>query len=319
MNERTVDVVVTGAGPNGLMVACELALAGVRPVVLERLLEPSAEPKANGLVGQVIRTLDIRGLYHEIGGAPGPPQSMYAWLFASMQVPFAGVADNPMFAFPISQPRLVRLLNHRARRLGVEVRWGHELAGVDIRSDGVALTVTSPDGTYDLDAGYLVGADGGRSEVRKNAGIGFPGTTSATVARLAHVYLPDETRTGDGAIDIAGFGRLPFGHNRLDNGGVILFELEPNRPMLGTIEFGDAPEDDADDSAAPMSLQELRDSLKRVLGVDVPFEPPRGPGPHALRRIDGQNTRQADRYRAGNTSCSSGTPHTCILRWADQA
>ena len=48
------DVVIAGAGPNGLMLACELALAGVRPVVLERDPGPTSEPKANGLVGQVI-------------------------------------------------------------------------------------------------------------------------------------------------------------------------------------------------------------------------------------------------------------------------
>ncbi len=315
MSENRVDVVVSGAGPNGLMVACELALAGLRPVVLERLPQPSAEPKANGLVGQTIRTLDIRGLYHEFGGQPGPPQSMYAWIFAGMQVPLFGVTDNPMFGLPISQPRLVRLLNDRAGRLGVDVRWGHELAGMDVRADGAVLTVTSPGGTYDLDAAYLVGADGGRSEVRKNLGIGFPGTTSATVTRIAHVYLPDDIRTDDGAaIDIPGFGRLPFGHNRLENGGVIVFGIEPDRPLVGSIEFGDGPADDADDAddavdSAPMSLPELRDSLKRVLGVDLPFEPPRGPGPHALRRINGQNTRQADRYRAGNVFLVGDAAH----------
>jgi 2-polyprenyl-6-methoxyphenol hydroxylase-like FAD-dependent oxidoreductase len=222
-----------------------------------------------------------------------------------MQVRFGGVTDNPMFALPIQQPRLVRLLNDRARRLGVDVRWGHELAAMDVRSGGVVLTVASPDGTYELDATYLVGADGGRSEVRKNVGIGFPGTTSATVARIAHVYLPDELRTGDGAIEVPGFGRLSFGHNRLDNGGAIYFELEPGRPLIGTIEYGDVPEDDA----TPMSLPELRESLKRVLGVDLPLEPPRGPGPHALRRIAGQNTRQADRYRVGNVLLVGDAAH----------
>ena len=61
MPENYADVVVSGAGPNGLMVACELALAGVRPIVLERLPEPSDEPKANGLVGQVVRALTSAG------------------------------------------------------------------------------------------------------------------------------------------------------------------------------------------------------------------------------------------------------------------
>ena len=68
-----MNVIISGAGPNGLMLACELALAGVRPVVLERLPEPSNEPKANGLVGEVVRLVDHRGLYEALAGRPGPP------------------------------------------------------------------------------------------------------------------------------------------------------------------------------------------------------------------------------------------------------
>jgi 2-polyprenyl-6-methoxyphenol hydroxylase-like FAD-dependent oxidoreductase len=68
-----VDVVVAGAGPNGLMLACELALAGVRPVVIDLLPAPSTEPKANGLVGQVIRLLDMRGLFQEFSRSDEPP------------------------------------------------------------------------------------------------------------------------------------------------------------------------------------------------------------------------------------------------------
>jgi 2-polyprenyl-6-methoxyphenol hydroxylase-like FAD-dependent oxidoreductase len=71
------DVVISGAGPNGLMLACELALAGVRPVMLEQLPGPSTEPKANGLVGQVVRLLDMRGLYREFSGLDEPPQPLY--------------------------------------------------------------------------------------------------------------------------------------------------------------------------------------------------------------------------------------------------
>ena len=73
MSETRVPVVISGAGPNGLMVACELALAGVRPMVLERLPAPSDEPKANGMVGQVIRMLDMRGLYRRFTGSDDPP------------------------------------------------------------------------------------------------------------------------------------------------------------------------------------------------------------------------------------------------------
>ena len=68
-----IDVVIAGAGPNGLMLACELALAGVRPLVLERLSEPTTEQRANGLVGQVVRMLDRRGLHERLTGTADPP------------------------------------------------------------------------------------------------------------------------------------------------------------------------------------------------------------------------------------------------------
>src|SRR5918994_5470503 len=115
MTGEQADVVISGAGPNGLMLACELALAGVRPVVLDRLPGPSDEPKANGLVGQVIRQLDMRGLYHLFGGEAGPPQPAYGWMFAAMSLSFLNVGDNPMYSLLLPQPRLVRLLEKRAR------------------------------------------------------------------------------------------------------------------------------------------------------------------------------------------------------------
>jgi 2-polyprenyl-6-methoxyphenol hydroxylase-like FAD-dependent oxidoreductase len=299
------DVVIAGAGPNGLMLACELALAGVRPVVLDTLPGPSDEPKANGLVGQVIRQLDMRGLYQTIGGVEGPPEPLYEWFFAAMPFNVAGIADNPMRALLIQQPRLVRLLEKRARDLGVDVRWGHQLTGVGSESGRVTVAVSTPERTYDVDATYLVGADGGRSVVRKSVGIDFPGSTSDTVARIAHVHMPDELRTAEGGYAIPGHGPLRFGHTRLDNGGFIFAQFSADRAMLGTIEFGRQP----GLADTPVTLDEVRESAKRVLGVDVPVEAPRGPGPHALRRIDGQNSRQADRYRAGNVLLLGDAAH----------
>lgn len=303
MADENADIVIAGAGPNGLMLACELALTGIRPVVLDGLPGPSSEPKANGLVGQVVRMLDMRGLYREFTGDPDPPQPVYGWIFAAMTLNFVGMPDNPMYALAIQQPRVVRLLEKRARDLGVDLRWGHELTALRQEPNSVALTVSSPEREYRIAAGHLVGADGGRSLVRKSVGIDFPGYTSRTVGRLAHVHIPDGLRRPDGGIDVPGFGRIAFGHTRLDRGGLIYAEFEPGRSLFGTIEFGPPVED------RPMSLAELRESARRVLGVDLPFEEPKGPGPHALRRINGQNTRLAENYRDGRVLLLGDAAH----------
>ncbi|PXX56609.1 2-polyprenyl-6-methoxyphenol hydroxylase-like FAD-dependent oxidoreductase [Nocardia tenerifensis] len=305
MPENSVDVVISGAGPNGLMLAGELALAGVRAIVLDALPAPSAEPKANGLVGQVVRLLDMRGLYHEFGGAPGAPQPLPAYFFSGLPLTFDGLADNPMFAFGIPQPKLVRSLEKWVVGLGVDVRWGHEVAGLTQHDGGVEVAVAGSE-NYRLDARYLVGADGGKSFVRKAVGIEFPGHTATdSISRMGHVWLPDELRTGDGGLDIPGFGRVPFGHNRLERGGFVFAELEPGRPLVASMEFGV----EAVPEGTPMTFEELRAGVRRVLGVDLPMEPPRGPGPHALRRIDNQNTRQAERYSQGNVFLLGDAAH----------
>ena len=305
MTVETADVVISGAGPNGLMLACELALSGVRPVVLDKLPGPSDESKANGLVGQVVRHLDMRDLYHTFGGDDGPPKPAYGWMFAGVSLNFLGIEDNPMYALLIQQPRVVRLLEKRACDLGVDIRWGHELAAMRAGDDTVTLTVATPGRTYRLDACYLVGADGGRSTVRKASGIGFPGHTSPIVSRIAHVYLPEELLMPGRGYEIPGFGLLPFGHNRFEDGTVIAFPLEPDRPLLGTIEYGWI----LGSAYGPMMLDELRDSLRRIIGVDVPLEAPRKPGPHALRRLEGINSRQADRYRVGRVLLLGDAAH----------
>lgn len=298
-------VVIVGAGPNGLMLACELALAGVQPVVLDRLPGPSDEPKANGLVGQVIRQLDMRGLYQSFGGGDEPPQPAYGWMFAGLSLSFLGLDDNPMYALLLPQPRLVRLLEKRARDLGVDIRWGNELTDFDADVDGVRLTVRTGDQPYELTAGYLVGADGARSMVRKNLGVGFAGHTSAVVSRLAHVHMPDDLLVPGSGYDLPGFGLLRFGQNRFETGTIMVFSMEPDRPLIGTIEYGWT----VGSAEGPMSLGELNGSVRRIIGVDVPLEAPRKPGAHALRRLDGINTRQADRYRVGRVLLVGDAAH----------
>src|SRR5689334_23133414 len=92
------DVVIAGAGPNGLMLACELGLAGVRPLVLERLPGPSDEPKANGLVGQVVQLVDRRGLYERLAGQPGPPRpNPVAFMFAALPLDLSRLEHSPLY------------------------------------------------------------------------------------------------------------------------------------------------------------------------------------------------------------------------------
>ncbi|MDR7167113.1 2-polyprenyl-6-methoxyphenol hydroxylase-like FAD-dependent oxidoreductase [Nocardia kruczakiae] len=299
MSENMCGVLISGAGPNGLMLVCELALGGVTAFVLEKLPAPSTEPKANGLVGQVVRLLDMRGLYRPAAGddAPAIPPPLPGYSFSGLPLDLAELANNPLYGLPIPQPRLVALLAARARELGVTVRWGHDLRDLEAHGDHVVATVDGPDGDYRIQTRYLVAADGGKSAVRKLVGIDFPGYTVADrITRFGHATVPDRLRTPEGGLEIPGAGRFHFGHNRVDNGMFIFAELTPGRPIIGVSEYGTdrVPAEDQ-----PMTFAELRESVERVLGAEVPIEPPTGTGPHALRRTVGQNTRLAERYRDG--------------------
>ncbi|MEU1204225.1 FAD-dependent monooxygenase [Nocardia sp. NPDC005825] len=296
--ENLADIVIAGAGPNGLMLACELALTGLRPIVLDRLPAPSLEPKANGLAGQVARVLDMRGLHGAFTGNPGPPVPVPQYLFGGMRLDLTAVQPNPVHLVLKPQPEMVRILTERAIDLGVDLRWGHELTDLEPADDRVTVSISAPDGFYRISTRFLVGADGGKSLVRKRTGIDFPGITSdAHVARVGHATIPDEFHVPGGGIDIPGVGRFGTGHHRLERGVFVFAELQPGRPLIGTVEFqgGERFSD-----TTPMTFDELRDSVERVLGTPWPITPPTGPGPHNLRRTVGQNTRVAQHYRRGN-------------------
>src|ERR1700754_1684414 len=153
------DVVIAGAGPNGLMLAAELRLAGITPIVLERLPERSAIPRANGLTGQVVRMLDRRGLYERLSGTPGPPQPAPGFVFGAMPLRLDVLEENPMYLLHTPQARIEEVLQEHALELGAEIRRGHELLGFAQDDDGVTVEISGPDGPYSLRARYLVGAD----------------------------------------------------------------------------------------------------------------------------------------------------------------
>jgi 2-polyprenyl-6-methoxyphenol hydroxylase-like FAD-dependent oxidoreductase len=287
------DVVIAGGGPNGLMLACELALAGIRPIVLEKLTEPRTEQRANGLVGQIVPMIDRRGLFERLSGTAGPPRPAPHFMFAAFPIPFGDLADNPVYTLLVPQQKLEEALATRAAELGAEVRHGHELVGLSQSDDAVTVHIDGPAGRTTLGARYLVGADGGHSPTRKLAGIGFPGITNdRTVGRAAHVRVRDNFRDPDtGGLTVPGYGVIPpFVHTRTER-GIVSFAPFPHGPVLLHV----SERADVDDSQ-PMTFDELHAAFGRVVGADAPIE--ELPTPGMMRRVVGGNTRLAERYRA---------------------
>ena len=312
------DVVIAGAGPNGLMLACELALAGIRPIVLDPLPGPNPEPRANGVTGQGVRILDHRGLYSVLTGTDDPPQPSPWAMFAALTLDLAGTADTQNYIVAVQQPRLVQVLAQRTREHDIDIRWGHRLADFDQDAqdaDGVTVHVAGPDGDYELAAKYLVGADGGTSQTRKLAGIDFPGMTSHdAVARMAFgIAPPDEwVDPVTGALDIPGWGRVPPMPFYRAERGVFACRRLGGRAMLITLELDRSAQEeraDDDDDETPVSLPEIEASVKRVLGADVPLRPISPDAPLDLRRFYGINSRIASRYKSGRVILVGDAAH----------
>jgi 2-polyprenyl-6-methoxyphenol hydroxylase-like FAD-dependent oxidoreductase len=296
-----IDVIIVGAGPTGLMLANELRLAGVRPLVLERRPQRRDTPKAGGLGGQILQLLRYRGLLERFEAACTDPVPAPRFPFGGVHLDLTHLADPPMHALPLPQPLLERLLDERAGELGVDVRRGHEVTGVSQDDAAVTVDVRGPDGPYRMSARYLAGCDGARSRIRDRAGIGFPGTTYPEVNRLAQVTLPGTvTVLGNGDLEVPGSGTVRAGFTRTDHG---LFGLgsSPGSRVVSLYTIEDESAEYDDDS--PMTMTELQDSVHRVLGVRLPAgEPLR------LSRFTFK-ARQAERYRHGRILLAGDAAH----------
>ena len=300
MEPTEADVIVVGAGPTGLMLACELRLAGVRTLVLERQRQLRDTPKAGGLSGQILELLHYRGLVDRFEAASTAQAPALRLPFGGVHVDFTQLAVPPMRLLLLPQPMLESLLAEIAGELGAEIRRGSEVVGLSQDDGTVTADVRGSDAEYRVTAQYLVGCDGASSRVRDLADFPFPGITYPEVQRLAQVTVPESvTMLENGDIDVAGVGRIPFGFTRTEHGEFAVGSTDP--ALLGLFTSEDETADYDDDE--PMTLAELGNSIRRVLGVDMPLgEPIR------LTRFT-FHARHVEQYRDGRIFLAGDAAH----------
>ncbi len=270
-----VDVVVVGAGPAGLMLAGELRLAGVDVGVLESRSSPElVGSRGGGIHARSIELLDQRGLADRFLTAGRTLDSV---TFGATAIGLADLPTRHPYTLALFQNEIERLLGRWLDELGVRVRRGVTVTGVTAGPDGVALDVA--DGPP-VEAGWVVGADGGRSGIRRAAGIDFPGVDATRSTLIADVRVDGEIAPA-GTVDASGVhGVHPMGDGLIR---VVVTEAELRR---------DEP-----------TLADLRRELTAVFGTDFGVR-----DPSWLSRFT-DATRQAATYRAGRVLLAGDAAH----------
>lgn len=184
MREQIDGVLVSGAGPVGLVCALKLARAGIRVVVVDAASTISDQPRAAVYHSPVVERLDSVGLLEDLKEIGVLKQAYHYWdiehtLLGHFSFDVLRPEDTAYpFNLHLGQPALAAvILKHLLRVPGAEVRWNTRVTSVAQSEDSVTATVETPDGEREISARWLIGADGGHSGVRKALGLKLEGVT----------------------------------------------------------------------------------------------------------------------------------------------
>ena len=280
-------VVIAGGGPTGLMLAGELALAGVDVAIVERRMSQDLPgSRAGGLHSRAIEIMDQRGIADRFL-AEG--QIVHVGQFAGVPLDIDELPTRHPYSLGLWQNNIERILAEWIGELPVTMYRGREVTGFEQDETGVDVELA---GGESLQAEYLAGCDGGRSVIRKAAGIEFAGWDATTSALIAEVEVAQEPELGirHDAIGMHAIGREEY---EVVDGEVVYADSGPVRVMLTEQHVG----------TSEPTLQELSEGLVAVYGTDYGIH-----SPTWISRFTDM-TRQAANYRDGRVLLAGDAAH----------
>ena len=272
-------VVIVGAGPTGMVLGAELTLAGVDVVIVERRATSELEGSragAGGLHSRTLEVLDQRGVVDRfiVAGQPHPRVG-----YAYVQLDISDFPTRHNYLLALWQKDTERILAGWLEELGVPVSRGTEVTGIAPDERGAEVVL---DGGRTLRAEYLVGCDGGRSLVRKAAGIEFAGWDASTSYLIAEAEMTEAPQIG---VRREGGGIGPV--NRAKGGGP----------------YGVVLREEQTEHASEPTFEDLRAALVRAYGTDFGVH-----SPTWISRFT-DTTRQAAAYRQGRVLVAGDAAH----------
>jgi len=281
-------VVIAGGGPTGMMLAAELTLAGVDAAIVER--RATAEllgSRAGGIHTRTIEVLDQRGIADRFL-AEG--QRMQNAGFAHIPLDISDFPARHNYGLALWQKHFERILVGWVEELAIPVYRECEVTG--FTQDDTGAEVALSDG-QSLRAQYLVGCDGGRSLIRKAAGIAFPGWDATVSHILAEVEVAEEPEWGmrHTALGIHGFGKVNY---EIRDGKIVYLDGGPVRVMVTEEHVG---------STTEPTLRDLSEALIALYGTDYGIHSPLW----ITRFTDA--ARQAETYRKGRVLLAGDAAH----------